>query len=118
MNIAKFRQSAFAASFQHTALLLLSAIACLVLALPAHADERRVEKRVAPVYPELAKRMRISGIVHVEATVAQDGTVTAAKATTGNKMLTLAAEDAVKRWKFVPGESQSTIGIDVNFEEN
>jgi TonB family protein len=118
MNITKFRQSAFAAGFQHTTLLLLIAVACLLLALPAHADERHVEKRVPPVYPEIAKRMRISGVVHVEATVAPDGSVTAVKATTGNKMLSPAAEDAVKHWKFVPGDAQSTVGIDVNFEAN
>lgn len=118
MNIAKFRQSAFASGFHHTAMLLLAAVACLLLALPAHADERRVEKRVPPVYPEIARRMRISGVVHIEATVAPDGSVTAAKATAGNKMLSPAAEDAVKRWKFVPGDSQSTVGIDVNFEAN
>ena len=94
------------------------AAACLVPALPAHADERRVEKRVPPVYPELAKRMGITGIVHIEATVAPDGSVTSVKTTSGNKMLSPAAEDAVKRWKFVPGDSQSTIGIDVNFEAN
>jgi len=118
MNIAKSRHSAFAAGFQHTALVLLAALVCLLLAAPAHADDRRVEKRVPPIYPEIAKRMRISGVVHVEATVAPDGSVTAAKATTGNKMLSPAAEDAVKRWKFVPGDGQSTVGIDVNFEAN
>lgn len=118
MNIAKLRQSAFASGFQHTVLLFLIACACMLLALPAHADDRRVEKRVPPVYPEIAKRMRISGVVHVEATVAADGTVTAARATNGNKMLSPAAEDAVKHWKFVPGDAQSTVGIDVNFESN
>ena len=118
MNLARIRQSALAAGFQHTALLFLIAVACLLLSLPAHADDRRVEKRVPPVYPEIARRMRISGIVHVEATVASDGTVTAARATTGNKMLSPAAEDAVKRWKFVPGDGQATVGIDVNFEAN
>jgi TonB family protein len=118
MNIAKFRQSAFAGGFQHTALLFLISLACLLLALPAHADERRVEKRVPPTYPEIAKRMRITGIVHIEATVAPDGSVTSVKTTSGNKMLSPAAEDAVKRWKFVPGDSQSTVGIDVNFETN
>ncbi len=118
MNIAKFRQSVFASGFQNTAWLLLAAVACMLIALPAHADDRRVEKRVPPVYPEIAKRMRISGVVHVEATVAADGSVTAAKATAGNKMLSPAAEDAVKRWKFVPGDGQSTVGIDINFEAN
>jgi TonB family protein len=118
MNIAKLRQSALISGFQHTALLFLLAATFLLLVLPAHADERRVEKRVPPIYPEIARRMRISGVVHVEATVAADGSVTAVKATTGNKMLSPAAEDAVKRWKFVPGDGQSTVGIDVNFEAN
>lgn len=118
MYLLQFRKSAFAAGFHHTAMLLLAAIACLLFALPGHAEDRHVEKRVAPVYPEIAKRMRISGVVHVEATVAADGSVTAVKATTGNKMLSPAAEDAVKHWKFVPGDSQSTVGIDINFEAN
>jgi TonB family protein len=118
MNIAKLRQSAIPAGFLHTAFLLLVALVCLLFAVPGHADDRRVEKRVPPIYPEIAKRMHVSGVVHIEATVAPDGTVTAAKATTGNKMLSLAAEDAVKRWKFVPGDGQSTVGIDVNFEAN
>jgi TonB family protein len=118
MNIAKLRQSAFAAGFQHSAFVLLIALVYLLFAVPGHADDRRVEKRVPPIYPEIAKRMRISGVVHVEATVAPDGSVTAARATTGNKMLSPAAEDAVKRWKFVPSDGQTTIGIDVNFEVN
>ncbi|WP_165876592.1 energy transducer TonB [Acidipila rosea] len=88
----------------------------LTVALPGHADDRHVEKRVPPVYPELAKRMRIGGMVHVSATVAPNGTVTAVKATSGNKMLTPAAEDAVKRWKFAPADAVSTVDVDINFE--
>jgi TonB family protein len=95
-------------------LLLVLFLASLTPSL--RADDRRVQKRVPPVYPELAKRMRISGVVRVEATVAADGSVTLAKATTGNKMLTSAAEDAVRKWKFVPADSQSTVDIEVNFE--
>ncbi|HEX3438336.1 MAG TPA: energy transducer TonB [Pseudacidobacterium sp.] len=113
MNFLRFRKSALWAIGRFAV-----ALACLALTVSAFADERRVEKRVAPVYPEIAKRMRIAGIVHVEATVAPDGTVTSAKATNGNKMLTPAAEDAVKHWKFAPADSQSTVNIDINFEAN
>lgn len=118
MNFLPFRTPAFVAGKHKPARLVLLVLASLLFALPGHADERRVEKRVPPIYPEIAKRMRIGGVVHVQATVAADGSVTAVKATTGNKMLSGAAEDAVKHWKFVPGDSQSTVGIDINFEVN
>ncbi len=113
MNSRNFRKSALGVVWR-----LALAFACLLIALPGHGEERRVEKRVSPVYPEIAKRMRIGGVVHVEATVAADGSVTAVKAVSGNKMLTPAAEEAVKRWKFAPGDGQSTVGVDINFEVN
>jgi len=95
-------------------------LACLVLAtaciLSLHAtSERAIKQRVAPVYPELAKRMKISGTVKVAATVAPDGTVSATKIVSGNHMLSGAAEDAVHKWKFTPADSESTIEVDVNF---
>lgn len=95
-------------------LLALLALACVSLASPA--DNRKVEKRVQPIYPELAKRMHVGGLVRVSVTVAPDGSVTEAKAVNGNKMLTLAAEEAVKKWKFVATDAQSTVDIDINFE--
>ena len=82
----------------------------------SRAEDRKVQKRVPPVYPELAKRMHIGGVVRVLVTVAADGTVTEVKTVNGNKMLSLAAEDAVKKWKFVAGDSESTVNVDINFE--
>ncbi len=79
------------------------------------ADERPVRSRVAPVYPELAKRMRISGAVKVEATVDPEGKVTSVKTLSGNHALSPAAEEAVSKWKFAPGEGVATVDVDVNF---
>jgi TonB family protein len=106
------KKRSFSENIGYVFLLLLSVLVCL----PARADDRKIQKRVAPVYPELARRMHIGGSVRVSATVAPDGNVTEAKAITGNKMLTPAAEEAVKKWKFVPGDAQSTVDIDINFE--
>lgn len=97
-------------------LLALLALVCVSLACPG--ENRKVEKRVQPVYPELAKRMHVGGVVRISATVAPDGTVTDAKTVSGNKMLSLAAEEAVKKWKFVVSDTQSTVDIDINFEPN
>ncbi len=87
----------------------------LILSLPARAEDRHVQRRVPPVYPEIAKRMKIGGVVKISATVAADGTVTEAKAVSGNRMLVPAAEDAVKHWKFTPADSTSSVDVEVNF---
>jgi TonB family protein len=94
---------------------ILALAAFLCLSLESRAEDRKVQKRVPPVYPELAKRMRVEGVVRIQATVAPDGTVTVARAINGNKMLSLAAEEAVKKWKFVAGDDESTVTIDINF---
>ncbi|MDR3741482.1 MAG: energy transducer TonB [Terracidiphilus sp.] len=87
------------------------------LAMPSRAaDERAVKLRVAPVYPEIAKRMRISGVVKLEVTVDADGRVLDVKPVSGNQMLSTAAQEAVKKWKFAPGDGQATVQIAVNFD--
>ena len=101
------------------ALLQLAALALLsMMALPAHAgDGRAVKTRVAPVYPEIAKRMRIEGEVKLEATVNAEGNVTDVKEVSGNHVLALAAEDAVRKWKFESGSGDSTVIVAVNFAQ-
>ena len=97
--------------FQAGALVLM-----LAFALPGRAgDTRGVKMRVAPVYPEIAKRMKISGMVKVEATVDAQGKVTEVKEVSGNHMLAMAAVDAVKQWKFVPGPADTNEDVEINF---
>ena len=91
-------------------------VACVCLCLACHAEERKIQKRVPPVYPELARRMHVGGVVRILATVTADGTVAEVKTISGNKLLSQAAEEAVKKWKFVAGQSESTVSIDINFE--
>ena len=95
-----------------------AAVLSLVMfgALPAGAaGDRAVKSKVPPVYPELAKRMRITGVVKIEATVDADGKVTAVKTMSGNSALSVAAEDAVRKWKFVSGDGTATVNVDVTF---
>ncbi len=97
--------------FQGAALALV-----LAMALPARAaDDRAVKSRVAPVYPEIAKRMRIAGAVKLEAQVDAQGKVTDVKTISGNHMLAVAAEDAVRQWKFVPGAGDASVAVEINF---
>jgi TonB family protein len=99
---------------------LVSRLAVLALlwsmTLPAGAaDSRPVKMRVAPVYPEIAKRMRIEGEVRLQATVDAGGNVTEVKEVSGNHVLALAAEDAVRKWKFETGSGDATVIVAVNF---
>jgi TonB family protein len=99
--------------------LLQAAVLALAvsMAMPARAaDDRAVKSRVPPVYPEIARRMKITGIVKISATVDPDGKVTDVKTVSGNHMLSAAAEDAVRKWKFVSGPDQSTVEVDINFD--
>jgi len=106
--------------FRFVAFLLIPAsliVLASVVAVPARAaGDREVRSRVAPVYPELAKRMKITGSVKVEAKVNPDGNVLEAKAISGNRMLEPAAEDAVKKWKFESGAAASTEQIEISFQ--
>lgn len=86
-----------------------------LLALPAGAEERAVKQRVAPVYPEIAKRMKITGTVKVEVNVDAEGKVTNVKTMEGNRMLAVAAEDAIRKWRFAPGAGDATVVVDLNF---
>jgi TonB family protein len=87
-----------------------------MLTLPGRAaDERAVKSKVPPVYPEIAKRMKVSGVVKIEATVDAEGKVTAVKTVSGNHVLSEAAEEAVRKWKFVSGPSESVVPVDINF---
>lgn len=98
---------------------LLVLLALAVGAGLAHASARRaVISKVAPVYPELARRMHVSGTVVVHVTVAPDGSVSDAKVESGHALLSPAAADAVKRWRFEPGSETSDMTVDVNFSGN
>ena len=76
-------------------------------------SERRVSSRSAPVYPELAKKMHIRGIVRVETVVRPNGTVKSTRILGGNPVLADAAQDAVGKRKFEAGQAfqKKEIGI-------
>ncbi|MDE3189106.1 MAG: energy transducer TonB [Acidobacteriota bacterium] len=88
----------------------------VAMAMQGRAEDRAVKSRVSPVYPEIAKRMRVTGVVKLEVTVDAAGMVTDVKTVSGNHMLSTAAEEAVRKWRFVPGSETSTINLNINFD--
>lgn len=82
----------------------------------APASGRVVTSRIAPAYPELAKKMHIRGTVKVEAGVRPNGTVKSTRILGGNPVLIEAASDAVKQWKFATGPAETTEIVQLTFE--
>jgi periplasmic protein TonB len=58
--------------------------------------------KVTPVYPELARRARVSGTVTLMALIDEDGSVSGLKVLSGHTLLINAACDAVRQWKYSP----------------
>ena len=71
--------------------------------------------KLAPVYPELAKRMQISGVVKLRATVAPKGSIKSIEPVGGNLVLIKAAQDAVKDWKYAPAPAETQELIEIRF---
>ncbi len=98
---------------------LMTLAACMALgSAVCKAEDRAVKTRVAPLYPEIAKRLHVTGVVKLEVTVDADGKVTAVKTISGHQSLAPAAEDAVHKWKFASAPSETKENIEVNFSVN
>jgi TonB family protein len=77
---------------------------------------RRAKTKVQPSYPELARKMNITGVVKVEVVVAPNGSVKEARVVGGHPVLANVALDAAKKWRFEPAQGESTGVIDFKFE--
>lgn len=78
--------------------------------------DRKVKSKVSPEYPDLARRMNITGVVRVQVTVAPNGTVKNAKLVGGHPLLANAAMEAVKKWHFEVGPQESTGIVEFRFD--
>ena len=68
--------------------------------------------RVAPQYPDAARRIGLGGTVKAIAQVGSDGKVKKVEAVGGSPLLVQAAEDAITKWKVAPGgESQESLEL-------
>lgn len=94
---------------------------CLLYPLPGQAQEeitRKVKSKVSPTYPELARRMSISGVVKVQVIVAPNGSVKSTKVVGGHPLLVNAAVDAVKKWRFDAASEETTGVVEFKFDPN
>jgi protein TonB len=72
------------------------------LRVPSIVLQGKVIERRVPIYPELARRIRLQGDVAVEVIIAPEGRVESVRAVSGHPMLTQSALDAARIWRFAP----------------
>lgn len=77
--------------------------------------KRKVKTKIAPVYPELARRMNVTGKVKIEVVIAPDGHVKGTRVIGGHPLLVQTCQDAVKEWKFAPAAEETTQLVEFEF---
>jgi len=101
-------------------------VACLSLTLlglgflrasEAQEVSRKVIAKTAPTYPDLAKRMHVTGKVKLEVVITAGGSVKSAILIGGSPIFEKSAVDAVKQWKFEPAQTETKAAIVLEFED-
>jgi TonB family protein len=110
------RWTKFAATV--TVAVLLSGASGLSQTGTTDETKRKIKSKTAPAYPELARRMNVSGKVKIEVVIAPDGHVKSTRVVGGHPLLVQTCQDAVKEWKFMPSSEETTQIVEFEFHGN
>lgn len=72
--------------------------------LPAISEAARLLSRQDPIYPETARSQGAYGTVEVHFVIDKDGTVRSVSVVKGSPLLSEAAMDAVRKWRYKPAQ--------------
>jgi TonB family protein len=81
-----------------------------------HENVRKIVNKIAPSYPEIARKMNVQGNVRLRVTVARSGTVRSIEALGGGPVLIKAAQDAVYKWKWERSPEETKESIEFHFQ--
>lgn len=87
------------------------------LAQQAHSEgKRKMTVEIRPVYPPLARKANLSGIVRLRITVSPAGYSIRTEQLGGSPLLVKAATEAVSRAKWEPAPVETTEIIEIKFD--
>ena len=78
--------------------------------------KRKIVTQIRPVYPPLARKLNIRGIVHLRVTVSPAGKPIRTEEIGGNPLLVKACSDAVSKAKWEPASSETKEVIEISFQ--
>jgi TonB family protein len=79
-------------------------------------SDRKVVKRVEPIYPPIAGKLHLTGAVKIAVQVTPEGKVASLRTVGGNPILVEAAEGAVKQWKYEAALKESSEMATIQFD--
>jgi protein TonB len=91
--------------------------------VPSRLMEGMLIRKVIPTYPAVARAIRLSGTVVLQATISRSGAIENLRVVSGPAMLQQAALDAVKEWRYrpymlngEPVEVETTVNVEFTFD--
>jgi TonB family protein len=78
-------------------------------------EVRKTISNPAPVYPEVAKRMQLAGVVKIDVVVGPDGKIKESKVIGGHPVLVDAALTALRDWKYEKANSETKKQVEFKF---
>jgi TonB family protein len=82
--------------------------------LPAQGN-RKVLSNPGPPYPEVARRLLLSGVVKVQVTISVDGKIKETKILGGHPIFVNTVEQTLKEWKYAPAATETTAQLEFTF---
>ncbi len=100
---------------------LLCLFALGIVVFPAHAQKsdknsRKLVFKQSPNYPLMLKEAHIGGVVRLEIVISPKGNVDTISPLGGNPVLVEAASTAVKKWKYLPGDTETKTQVEFTFD--
>lgn len=78
-------------------------------------ETRKVLSNPVPTYPEVAKRLNLSGVVKVQVVIGADGRIKETNFIGGHPILVNAVEQTLKNWKYAPANGETTKQLEFSF---
>ncbi len=79
------------------------------------SNPRKVINRVEPIYPRIARVMKLSGVVKLDVLVLPNGSVKSSEAKGGNPLLVQSAQIAIQRWRWEKTDHETTEQVEFLF---
>lgn len=95
-------------------IVLAVALSLTTVPLPAQ-ESRKGIRQAAPIYPEMARKLHLTGVVKVQVVIGADGQIKETKVVGGHPLLVDAALEAVKMWKYAPASGETTLLLEFSF---